>query len=93
MTSTTTMLQQRKRSLHSNIRNQMFSSPYRLAQDAPHWPPLPDTQTELPEEREKRASLEREARIASERIDRALALERSRRKKKKVAVKILLLGS
>ena len=86
------MLQERTRILQSSIHNQMLASQYRMAHDAPHWPPLPDTTSELPEEKEKRVSLEKEARNASDRIDRALALERARKKKKKDIVKILLLG-
>lgn len=86
------MLEQKKRSLHANIRKQMFSAPYRLTHDAPHWPPTLDTDAGRPEDAERRAALEREARLASERIDRALALERARKKKNKGTVKILLLG-
>ena len=65
---------------------------YRFVHDPPHWPP--------PVEPSQDGSLDgttqiqeqsREARVVSESIDRSIAEERSKRKKKP-AVKILLLG-
>lgn len=75
-----------------HLRPKNPSSSYRYP-DAAHWPPILEQQGESSADAERRAELERAARQASERIDRALALERSRRKKEKATVKILLLGA
>ena len=56
------------------------------------WPPTAIAPNETAAERSIRVEAETRAKKVSEEIDRAIDLERSERRKRKVATKILLLG-
>ena len=72
------------------IRTPVPSASYRTTHDTPHWPPLPDN--ESPQDAATRLEREKRAKAVSDEIDKQLAAEKQKRKKKKEAVRILLLG-
>ncbi|KAH8116122.1 G-alpha-domain-containing protein [Phellopilus nigrolimitatus] len=65
--------------------------PITRARDSSRWPPVMDYTGESPDDMARRTAVDSEAKLASDKIDDALSLERARRKKN-CAVKILLLG-
>jgi hypothetical protein len=65
---------------------------YRTTHDALHWPPVPNN--ESPQDSAYRLEREKKAKAVSDEIDKLLAVEKQKRKKsKKGAVRILLLGA
>lgn len=62
------------------------------ALDSP-WPPQEDTTNETEAARAERLAKEQEAKRVNDEIDRQLEIERNERRKRKIDVKILLLGA